>query len=233
MIKAIRLLVFFALLSILLTGQAKDSEYSFRGILLGDSLTKSALVLPQAFKAFKVDEEFLNTFGILRVRAGNEDGFKECNVIGDKECLTGNLVFTQKSVGQKLYLMEVEQTFPKPVTFNAIKESMQAAYGAPSYISAPKESSQYASTPYSITSFVWGGNKVPMGEFEAKIPEDYDRIGGKFITAKVFRVRGLVTGYKLILADTDLLIANKPAFDKDFDAMMKERQDSRNKVIRF
>ena len=209
----------------------KELEYGFRGIILGTPFTQVALDLPQVFKNSNVMSDMMSV-GMLALIVGDEKGVKNCNTVSGKACLAGIMAFTQKSLNQKLYLIDIEQTFPSPVTFNALKEKLQASYGTPVYVSSPKEI-QYSSPAYSVTSFVWGGNKVPVGEYEATLSDDWNRIGGKFVTAKVYRVRGLVTGYKLSVADGDLLQENKPAVDKDFEAILKERQESSNKAIKF
>jgi hypothetical protein len=230
MIKTIHLL---ALAFIVLIGsvQAKELEYGFRGIILGSQFTQVALDLPQVFKSSKVNPDMIS-MGLLTLVVGDEEGVKNCNTVTGKVCLAGTMAFTQKSLGQKLYLIEIEQTFPGPVTFNALKEKLQLSYGVPVYVSSPKEI-QYSAVPYTVTSFVWGGNKIPAGEYEPTLSDDWNRIGGKFVTAKVYRVRGLVTGYKLAVADADLLQENKSAFERDFEVMLKNRQDSNNKAIKF
>lgn len=227
----IRLIKFFALLTLLPTCQAIEPEYAFRGIMLGTPFTQVVFDVPHIFKYSKVNSDMMS-MGLLILMVSDESDVKNCSMVGDKPCLAGALAFTQKSIGQKLYLIDMEQTFPRPVTFDALQEKMQLSYGKPTYISPPNEM-KYSATPYTVTSFAWGGNKVPVGEYEASLSEDWKRIGGKFVTAKVYRVRGLVTGYKLAVADGDLLQASKPVFDKDFETILKEGQDSSNKAIKF
>lgn len=226
-----RFLTFFSLLILLLPCQAKESEFSFRGIELGTPFSQVVFDVPNVFKSSKVHSDMIAR-GMLILIVGDDEGVKNCNMVNGKACLAGTMAFTQKSLNQKLYLIDIEQTFPSPVTFNAIKEKLLLSYGTPVFISSPKEI-QYSSTPYTITSLVWGGNKAPVGEYEATLSDDWSRLGGKFVTAKIYRSRGLVTGYKLSIADGNLLQENKAAFDKDFEAILKERQDSSNKAIKF
>lgn len=229
-------LLFCALCSSL--AQAADPLMKYRGISHGDTLEQ---VTQQARSEFPrvqiIDRKF--SMDTLMINAGDEQGMQKsfCAYAApsrqQKNCLSARFLFSGQTQGNRLHIIAVMQSFTPSVTFNSILEKLSTTYGKPRLTfkkSNPANNAQIASTD---TVMIWGGNKTPNAPYHPSISGDYEKIGGKFITAAIHHEGEFATGYELNIVESDSALKMFKEMSMVFERERVERLDTNNAAVKF
>jgi len=193
---------------------AAEPTLAFRNIKLGDDFAPAQIAIAQEFGHFRDTSMSDDTISIV---SGDSEGVKRdgCPVSASRalaaNCLNVRFVFWPGPGGKRLSVISVAQSFAPPIPFESVLEKMQEAYGA------PRQKYEKATLAPDLSSdsredagLIWGGHKIPQPPFRPTMfmfAEDFRLIGGKYITAVVYRKAGLVSGYEMRIVDSDRIVA--------------------------
>jgi hypothetical protein len=195
---------------------AADPPLAFRSIKLGDSIASVQSAATNEFayvKQPKIDE-------VISVTAGDGQGtdLDNCPVSAPPSrgwnCLRARFNLWPGPDGHRLSIITVSQSFTPPILAATILEKLQETYGVPRKKYEKAEIAEIEPDTLSQQTddigLLWGGNKTPQPPFRPEtfaIANDYSRIGGKYVTAVVYRKGSAVSGYELQIVDSDRVVA--------------------------
>lgn len=191
---------------------AADPLFAYRGGQLGDSL--GAVRNAVAGKFPRQEERALED--VITVLATDNEGAKRysCPVSAPParaaNCLQARFIHWPGEGGLKLTIITVAQSFSSPVPVSDILEKLRSAFGAPQRTYEGAEVADDVMPPKNDDLvLVWGGRKIPAPPYRPSsiIAEDYSVIGGKYITALVHMRGRVVSGYQLVIADSDRAVS--------------------------
>lgn len=193
---------------------AAEPTLAFRDIKLGDDFAPAQIRIAQEFGHFRDTSVSKDTITIVSGdREGAERDYCPASAFPPhgKNCLNVRYVFWPGPGGMKLSVISVAQSFAPPIPFESVLEKMTEAYGA------PRQKYEKANLAPDLSSdsredagLIWGGRKIPPPPFRPTMfmfAEDFRLIGGKYITALVYRKAGLVSGYEMRIVDSDRIVA--------------------------
>lgn len=217
--------------------------FTYRGIVLGDTLDAVKVKIASEFSRFEVIHPVYK-YDTYSIKAGDDNSILEgfCPYAAtsnrQKNCVFALLQFSRE---MKLHGVYFKQGITPPVSLNFLLDKLVKSYGKPRLTFRKKLPASHPSNtafiepPSEITSLVWGGEKTPTDFYEnSSFPGDaITRIGGKFLSITIHHEGNLVNGYSLRITDSDSIIKTSSEIDAEINNQRIMRKKMNEESLKF